>query len=128
MTTHSADGSFTTNIHGPNYGGIQQGGQGNIQNITLTSNPNFNEAIAKLTELVKTSSLNEFDKEDVIRDVERLQQLASKEKKPDVIDRAQKKLEAIKTGIEVGEKGGQLALKAAPYLATLWQLITNVNS
>src|SRR5947209_5417025 len=41
---------YQTNIYGSNYGGVQQGGQGNTQNVTLThtNNPDFDKALASI--------------------------------------------------------------------------------
>lgn len=112
------------NYIGGSVTGFQQGGQGNTQNIQINEHTDFDKAISKLVELIKSSSLSLLDKEEIVRDVERVQQLALKEKTPDVIERAQKKVELVKTSLETTE----LALKAAPYLATILQFFTNLNS
>src|SRR5215208_2336492 len=50
--------SVTYNMNiGTNYGGAQQGGQGNTQNITLThtNNPDFDRALTSIVELIRAS-------------------------------------------------------------------------
>lgn len=108
---------YTTNIHGPNYGGLQQGGHQNTQNVQVNINPDFDENLTKLIKLINTSSLTELQKEDAIEALERLPRLAQKGKSPDVIDAAKKRLDLVKTTIEVGTN---LSTIAMPYLQFLY--------
>jgi hypothetical protein len=102
-------------FNGPVSGQVQIGGQGNSQSVTITNttNPDFAAAINSIIGLVRDSSISELDKEDIIADAERLHQLSQKEPSPDVVDRAKKKFDLLKSALEVGE----LAVKAGPYLA-----------
>jgi hypothetical protein len=101
-------------FHGDIYGGVQLGGHGNTQNISIsnTVNPDFQASISSLVELIKQSSINELDKEELVADLDRVNQLSTKEQTTEVIDRAQKKITIIKTALEVSD----LALKFSPYL------------
>lgn len=78
--------------------------------------------------MIKASSLNELDKEEIINHAERVKDLLKKEQTPEVADRAKKRLETIKSSLEVTKEAGGLAVKAAPYLATLWQFFAKVYS
>jgi hypothetical protein len=126
----SKDGGTTIHniFQGPFQGGIQQGGQNNVQNNTFNNNPKLEENINRLIELLRASSLSQLDKDDIVHDVERFKQLAQQKDAPGALERAQKKLEAVKTGIEVADSGGELIGKALPYITALWQLITTLNS
>ena len=114
--------TYHTTIHGPNYGGIQQGGQGNVQNITLTNNPDFDKAIVSLVELIRSSSISEDDKEDLEGEVIKVNRLALKEKNPSTLERAKLKLDYIKTTLT----GTEIAIKAAPYFVALYQFFQNL--
>jgi ABC-type Fe3+/spermidine/putrescine transport system ATPase subunit len=98
-------------------GGVQQQTQDSNQYINqeVHINPDFNSAIKSLVELTKNSSLGELDKEEAILNIERVNQLAKKEKTPDVVEHAQKKINLLKSALEVGE----LAIRVAPYIETL---------
>jgi hypothetical protein len=110
---------YTTNIHGPNYGGIQQGGQGNVQNITLTNNPDFDRAVASLVELIRNSSIPEDDKEDIRGDIDKVSKLALKEPAPGLLGRAKNRLDLIKVAVT----GTDIAIKASPHIDTLWEMV-----
>lgn len=94
--------SFTTNIHGPNYGGIPQGGRGNTQNVTLTNtnNPNFDQAIANIVELIRASNLPADDKQELEEEVGKVNKLALKEPAPGLVDKAKSRLDVIKLGLQ----------------------------
>lgn len=117
-----------TTVHGHNYGGIQSGGQGNTQNITLTNNPDFERNLSGLIELLRASNISQVDKDDLIHDVERVKQLAQQKDEPRALEKAQKRLDAIKTGIEAVDSGGELIGKALPYITAAWQFLTTLNS
>lgn len=114
--------TYQTNIHGPNYGGIQQGGQGNTQNVTLTNNPDFDKAITSLVELIRSSSIPEDDKEEIQNELQSVNKLALKEKSPSTLERAKLKLDYIKTGLA----GTEIAIKAAPYLTALYHFFQSL--
>jgi hypothetical protein len=104
------------NFHGPVYG-VQSGGQRNTQNVQVNINPDFNENLTKLIELINNSSLSELQKEDALEALERLPKLAQKEKTIDVMEAAKKRLDLVKTTIEVGTN---LSTMALPYLQYLY--------
>ncbi len=112
---------YLTHIHGPNYGGIQQGTHGSTQNITLTNtnNPDFDRAIASLVELIRASQMPADDKQELEEEVGKVNNLALKEPAPGLLERAKNRLDLIKVAIT----GTDIAIKAAPHLDTLWELI-----
>ena len=119
-------GTTVQNIfQGPFQGGMIIGGQGHTQHNTFSNNPKIDETISAVVRLVQESDLNSLDKEDVLKDVERLKELTSKEQTPDTLQRIEKRIGMVKTGIETAEKGGQLLVKVTPYLVALWQLLTS---
>jgi len=112
----SAKGQAVFNA--PVHGGVQVGGHQNVQNISVSSGSSMDEVVAKLVELVKSSSLSALDKEDVIEAAERLPQLAAKDKSPEVIERAKSRLELIKSTLETSKELGTVA---APILTWLYK-------
>jgi hypothetical protein len=112
-------------FHAPVQGAWIQGGQGHTQHNTFSNNPEIDETISAVARLIQQSNLNELDKEDVLKDVERLKELAAKEPTPDTLQRIDKRIGMVKSGIETAEKGGQLLTKVTPYLVALWQLLTS---
>jgi Mn-dependent DtxR family transcriptional regulator len=113
--------NFTTNIHGPNYGGIQQGGQGNTQNVTLTNtnNPDFDRALAGLIELIRSSSMPDDDKQELEEEIGKVNKLALRDPAPGLLERAKSRLDMMKLAIT----GTDIAIKAAPHIDTLWDII-----
>ena len=113
--------NYTTNIQGHNYGGIQQGGQGNTQNISLThtSNADFDSALANIIKLIRSSSLSEEVKQDVEEDVFKINKLALKEPTPGLLEKAKSRLDMIKLGIQ----GTEVAIKAAPHIETVVEFL-----
>lgn len=66
--------------HVPDAGGIQQGGQGNIQNISLTNNQPIGEILPKLAELIVAVEQADFPyKEEVVQELEKVRTLAEGE-------------------------------------------------
>jgi hypothetical protein len=108
--TPEQSSQYTTNIHGHNFGGLQQGGQQNAQNIQVNINPEFNENLSKLIALIKESSLTEVQKEETIEDLERVGKLAQREKTPDVLEAAKKRLDLVKTSIDIATNIGPTAM------------------
>jgi hypothetical protein len=121
-------GTTIQNIfHGPVQGGFIQGGEGHVQHNTFANNPKIEETVSALIRIIRESDVDASDKEDIIKDVERVKELAAKERTPDSLQRVNRRIEMIKTGIEAAdtvEKGGQLLLKATPYLVMLWKLLS----
>ncbi len=112
-------------FQGPFQGGMIIGGHGHTQHNTFSNNPKVGEAIDAVMRLVQQSDLGTLDKEDVLKDVERLKELTSKEQTPDTLQRIEKRIGMVKDGIETAEKGGELITKVTPYLVMLWQALTS---
>jgi len=102
-------------FNAPIYGGVQIG-ERNTQNISLS---NVVDIVAKLSELVKSSSLPELKKEDAIEAISRIPELAKKEQSKEVLERVKTRLDIVKSTIEVS---GDIAKKAVPLVATLYKL------
>lgn len=115
-------------FHAPVQGGFIQGGQGHTQHNIYSNNLKIDESIGAIVRLIQQSDLNDLDKEDILKDVERVRELAAKEQTPDTLQRIDKRIAMVKSGIETAEKGGELLTKVTPYLVALWQLITSSGS
>jgi Mn-dependent DtxR family transcriptional regulator len=106
-------GGDTYNLHiGTAHGPIQQG-SGNTQNIQLnvTNNPDFDQAIQSLLQLIGSSSLPV--KDEIQEQVVQVNKLALQEPSTGLLEKAKFRLSMI----EVGLKGTDLLIKAGPYLA-----------
>jgi uncharacterized protein (DUF608 family) len=75
-------------------------------------------AVTELSRAVEKSQLPELDREEVILALQRVAELSKREKTPDVIKKANEKLELIRNTLEISK---DLALVAAPYLPILYQ-------
>jgi ribosome-binding ATPase YchF (GTP1/OBG family) len=104
------------------------GGHGHTQHNTFLNNPKIEEVINAVVRLVQQSDIQALDKEDILKDVERVKELTAKEQTPDTLQRIEKRIGMVKDGIETAEKGGELLVKVMPYLVTLWQLLTSIGS
>lgn len=113
---------YTTNIQGHNYGGIQQGGQGNVQNITLTNNPDFDRAVAGLIELIRASQIPDDEKDELQTELQSVNKLALKDKNQNTLEKAKLKLDYIKTSLT----GTEIAVKSAPYLMALYNFFASL--
>lgn len=115
--------TYNVNI-GQNYGGIQQGGQGNVQNITLshTNNPDFDKALASIVELIRASSIPEDEKEELQSEVQSINKLALKEQNQGTLERAKLKLDYLKTTLTAAD----LAVKAAPYITAIYHFFQSL--
>jgi hypothetical protein len=112
---------YQTHIHGPNYGGIQQGGKGNTQNVTLTNtnNPDLDRALASIVELIRSSQIPDDDKQELEDEVGKVNKLALREPAVGLLERAKSRLDMIKLAIT----GTDIAIKAAPHIETAWELL-----
>lgn len=112
--------TYNMNI-GANYGGAQQGGYGNIQNVTLTNtnNPDIDRVLGTLLELIRSSQIPADDKQELEDEVGKVNKLALREPAPGMLERAKSRLDMIKLAIT----GTDIAMKAAPHLNTLWELL-----
>ena len=105
-------------FHGPIHGNVQIDGQNNTQNLTITNtinNPEFNSAIQSITELVKASTLNKYQKEDLISDLQRIEQLAKEKPTPELVEHAKSKILTLDNAI----KGTELAVKVGQHIPTI---------
>ena len=82
-------------FHGPVTGAVQVGGENNTQNVVITINQAFDNAIAELQKHIKSSALDELDKEDALEALERLPQLANKKDSPGILERAKERLDKL---------------------------------
>lgn len=107
---------FTTNIHGDNYGGIQQGGQGNTQtNIVLSSD--FEQAIKQLLDGIEQSqSLTPLQKIRARSDVQTINDLARVEKTPEVVEEANARIAGIQAVLSTTADLVSLGMVVIPIL------------
>jgi hypothetical protein len=113
--------TYNTTVQGHNYGGIQQGGQGNKQNITHTNtnNPNFDKAIASIIELIRSSNLPADDKQELEGEVANVNKLALREPAPGLLEKAKSRLDMVRLGLQ----GTDLLIKAGPHLEAAWEFL-----
>ena len=101
-------------IHGPT-----QVGSHNVQNIQVgvTYNPEFDQAIAGLIQLIQASGLKHDDAEELKEEVAKLSRLALSEKKAGLLEKAKGRIDIVKVGLQ----GTEVLIKAAPLLQTVWE-------
>lgn len=87
------------NIYGPNLGPIQQGGQGNTQNLTI--NAVFEEKIRELFSLVENSSLTPVQKLKAVNDLRAVHELSRLETTPEVQEEARGRIEGVTSVISL---------------------------
>ena len=100
------------------YGAIQIDGQNNAQTVTTTINrESISEILPKLIELINEVAKADFEnKEDVVKDLEKVHQLASSDNPKDKWLLIQAKLTSAKTAMElVG-----FAYHSLPYWPQIW--------
>ncbi|MGB7202720.1 MAG: hypothetical protein WBD16_10670 [Pyrinomonadaceae bacterium] len=102
-------------FYGPVSGGVQVGGHDNTQTVTITTDPYFVGALNSLIGLIKTADIDDLEKEDALEGLQRIGQLAEKEKTSGVLERVKSKLELVKSAVEVGK----IAKEALPYITTI---------
>lgn len=83
----------TTNIYGPNYGPLQQGGQGNIQNLNM--NAEFEAKINELFALVENSTLTSVQKLKAVNDIRTVRELSRLETTSEVQEEASTRLDGV---------------------------------
>lgn len=100
------------------HGAVQQG-SGNVQNvnITVTNNPEFDQAIAGLIQVNEASRLPDDEIEELRDEVSKLNRLALSEPKPGLLEKAKARIDLMKISFE----GAKLLVQAAPYLHTAWE-------
>lgn len=112
--TEHFQSTIIQHFHAPVHN-VQTGNQ-NTQIVTINISPDFNEAVSKLLELLRSSTLGGVQRDDAIEALERLPKLAQQEKTADVIEAATKRLTLVKTAFEVVK----LSAQAAPYVQYLY--------
>jgi hypothetical protein len=106
--------SYTIIVHGNNSGAITQGNE-NSQTVVQTTNPDFNEAIRALFEIVQSSEMSADDKEEIVVEVVALNKLANKDRTAETLERAKLRMNIIDGLL----KAADLTTKAAPYLPAI---------
>lgn len=116
--------NYTLNIKNM-HGGVQQG-SGNTQSIQInqTNNPEFDQAIASLLQIVNSSGLPSDEIEELREEVNKLNRLALSEPKPDSFEKAKFRLDKAKLTFE----GTKLLVQAAPYLHTVAEYLKTLFS
>ena len=89
----------TTNIYGPNYGPLQQGGQGNVQNVNV--NAQFDAKLNELFALVENSSLTPVQKLKAVNDIRTVSELGRLETTSEVQEEARACLEGVTSVISL---------------------------
>jgi hypothetical protein len=108
--------NYTVNIHGDNQGNIAQASQGNNQSV-INHQP-ISEILPKLAELIEAVKQAEFeDRDEVVRDLEKVQQLAQSQDPKSKWALIQSKLSSAKTGMELVGYG----YSSLPYWPVIWQ-------
>jgi len=118
MTQKAGDVYNTTieNLHG-----AAQFGSNNVQNVQInaTNNPEFDDAIASLLQIIKSSALADDEVGELREEVAKLNRLALSKPKPDSLEKAKFRLDKAKLCFE----GTKLMIQAAPHLHTAWEYL-----
>lgn len=105
-----------THVYGDNYGGIQQGGQGNTQNNIVVSS-DFERAIKQLLAGIEQSqSLSPLQKIRARADVQTVNDLARVEKTPEVVAEAESRIVGIQTVLSTTADLVSLGMVVIPIL------------
>jgi Mn-dependent DtxR family transcriptional regulator len=109
--------TYQLNI-GTSHGPIQQGSN-NTQNIqiNITNNPEFDQAMAGLLQLIEASRLPADEIQELRDEVTKLNKLALSEPRPGLLEKAKARIDVMKVSFE----GAKLLVQAAPYLHTAWE-------
>ena len=102
-------------VNAPVVGGIQIHSPHSTQTVSVTLTK-IDESVKNLGELIYKCSASELDKEEAIAALDRIRQLAEKSKSPEVLAKANEKLELVKNTIGTAV---ELSKVAAPYIALL---------
>ena len=114
MSNHqSVRDIYNTYVNAPSNNQI--GGQYNTQNAQINLNPEFDNAIKAITDLIQSSSISGFKRDDLLSTIEHIKQLPSSKPSPELVEHAKSKISYLDTVI----KGTDLAIKVAPYLPAL---------
>jgi hypothetical protein len=106
-------------VQGHNYGGIQLNATRGTQNVS-SQVVAISEPIYKLRELLKSGDIGELDREEAENALERISQLAQKERTPEVLGRIKDKLDVVNGIFAVA---ANLATLASPYIDVISRAI-----
>lgn len=111
--------TYNTNI-GTIHGAAQIG-SGNVQNvqINVSNNPEFDQAIAGLLQIVQASGLTNDEVEELKDEVTKLNKLALSEPEPGSLEKAKFRIDKAKLSFEAAK----LLVQAAPHLHTAWEYL-----
>lgn len=112
-------GGDTYNTHIGTIHGAAQIGSGNVQNVqmSVTNNPEFDQAISRLLQVVQASGLPSDELEELNDEVIKLNKLALSEPKADSLEKAKFRIDKAKLSFEAAK----LLAQAAPHLHTAWE-------
>ncbi len=87
-------------------------GDNNSATLAIQVNPDFQQAIQSVLDLIETSELNALHKEEYHSLMRRIDELSQREQTPEVKELAKSKILTLENGL----KASELLLKAAPYM------------
>lgn len=111
---------YNTYINAPSNNQI--GGQNNKQNAQINLNPDFDNAIKSVIQLINESSLSDFKKNDLNSTVEHIKQLPSSEPSLELAEHGKSKIDYVKLAVA----GTDIALKIVPHLHTLHEYFDKI--
>jgi hypothetical protein len=106
-------------IHGSVYGGIQLHSPNATQNISVQM-LQVDENVQRLRDLLQKAPIADLDREEALLALDRIGQLARKERTPDVVGKIKGKLELVKATFDVAK---DIAQVAAPYIGAIAQVL-----
>lgn len=111
--------NYNTTINAP-VGAFQQNTQHSTQIVSqtanITNNPEFDKAVNSILQLIKNSSIEKDEKEELNKEVENINNLATKEPSQSVLERAKLRISFLETLLKAADLFG----KAAPYLPAVY--------
>jgi hypothetical protein len=109
-------GPNTVNVHGPVYGGLQVGNTNSSQSVVNVSvNTKLDELIGQVLEGARRENVNPTDIEEVEHELQRVKELAQREKTPDITERINKRLAVVQNLLGVCKTAG-------PYVASIIEM------
>lgn len=97
--TNQSNPNNQINIYGPNLGPVQQGGQGNVQNVNIDAE--FEGKINELFALVENSKLTPVQKLKAVNDIRAVHELSRLETTPEVQEEARTRLDGVTSVISL---------------------------
>jgi hypothetical protein len=117
--SHAPAGRSQVVVQGSVYGGIQLDSPHATQNVSVQV-LQVDENVRRLRELLNQAPIPELDKEEATLALDRILQLARKEKTPNVIGKFNEKLDLVRKTFDLAK---DIAAVAAPYIAAIAQSI-----